>query len=98
MTTQKLRDYEIVIILSPEASEAEVEQSNQGTAEFISERGGSVEETDNWGLRRLAYPIRKFNEGNYAVTRFSLDAQGVRELGQTLDASERVLRHLIVKV
>ena len=98
MTSQKLREYEIVVILSPDASEAEVEQSHQNTAEFISGRGGSVGETDNWGLRRLAYPIKKFHEGNYAVTRFSLDPKGVQELGQNLEASERVLRHLIVRV
>ena len=49
MISQKLREYEIVVILSPDASEAEVEQSHQSTAEFISGRGGSVGETDNWG-------------------------------------------------
>ena len=98
MTTQKLREYEIVVILSPEASESEVEESHQGTASFIEGRGGTVGETDRWGLRRLAYPIRKFQEGNYAVTRFSLDPEGALELARRLDASERVLRHLIVKV
>ena len=98
MTTSKLREYEIVVILSPEASEAEVEESHKGTADFITGRGGSVGETDVWGLKRLAYPTRKFHEGNYAVTRFSLDPQGAKELAERLDASERVLRHLIVRV
>ncbi len=98
LTTTKLRDYEIVVILSPEASEAEVAEAHESTASFITERGGSVGETDLWGLKRLAYPIRKFHEGNYAVTRFSLDPQGAHDLALRLDASERVLRHLIVRV
>lgn len=86
------------MILSPEASDAEVEEANQQTASFITERGGSTVNTDNWGLRRLAYPIKKFTEGNYAVTRFTLDATAAEELGRTLEMSQQVLRHLIVKV
>jgi small subunit ribosomal protein S6 len=98
LASDKPRDYELVVILSPEASEAEMDVANQGTASFITERGGSVGDTDSWGLRRLAYPIKKFQEGNYAVTRFTLDPQGAHDLGQTLETSEQVLRHLIVKV
>lgn len=98
MAAEKPRDYELVVILSPEASDAEVDESHQGTASFITERGGTVGDPDKWGLRRLAYPIKKFNEGNYAVTRFTLNPQGALELGHTLEASESVLRHLIVKV
>jgi small subunit ribosomal protein S6 len=98
LATDKPRDYELVVILSPDATEAEVDGSNQGTATFITERGGSVGETNNWGLRRLAYPIKKFQEGNYAVTRFTLNPQGALALGQSLETSEQVLRHLIVKV
>ena len=98
MAADKSRDYELVVILSPEATEAEVTESHESTATFITERGGDVSEPDLWGMRRLAYPIQKFNEGNYAVTRFSLDPQGANDLGHTLDASERILRHLIVRV
>jgi len=98
LAPDKSRDYELVVILSPEATEAEVDGSNQSTATFITERGGTVGETNSWGLRRLAYPIKKFAEGNYAVTRFSLDPQGAQDLGHTLETSEQILRHLIVKV
>ena len=86
------------MILSPEASETEIDEANQHTASFIAERGGSTVNTDTWGLRRLAYPIKKFTEGNYEVTRFTLGPEATEELGRTLEMSEQVLRHLIVKV
>ncbi len=95
MTVQRLREYELVMILSPEASDDEIAASVELWANYITERGGSVSEQDVWGLRRLAYPIRRFVEGNYVLTRFEMDAAHVRELDRTMNASEDVLRHLV---
>ncbi len=98
MVAQRLRDYEIVIILSPEATDEEVEATMERMTNFITEHGGSVSEQDNWGVRRLAYSIRRFLEGNYILVRFTLDAKDILELDRSLVASEIVLRHLATKV
>lgn len=95
MTIQRLREYELVMILSPEASDDEITASVERWANYITERGGSVSEQDVWGLRRLAYPIRRFVEGNYVLTRFEMDAANIKELDRTINASEDVLRHLV---
>ena len=96
LTTQRLRDYELVMVLSPELGDEEVAATAERVTGFVTERGGSVVDQENWGLRRLAYPIRNFQEGNYILARFTLDSQDVRELDRTLTASQDLLRHLVM--
>ena len=86
------------MILSPEASEEEVSSTVERVDSFIADRGGTVANHDNWGVRRLAYPIRKFQEGNYVLARFELNPQATVELNDNLKASEDILRHLVTKV
>ena len=95
MTTQRQREYELVVVLTPEAAEAEAAVSVDRVAGFISDRGGTVSVRESWGVRRLAYPIQNYREGNYFLMRFELDAGETRELNQTLQASQEVLRHLV---
>ena len=97
MVAQRLRDYEIVFILTPEANEGEVEAAIERISTFVSDRGGSFGEHEIWGLRRLAYPINKFMEGIYVLAHFSLDASDVLELERSLTTSEDVIRHLVTK-
>ena len=98
MVISRVRDYELVMVLTPEASEDQATAIVERVANFIAENGGSVSEQQNWGVRRLAYPIRRFQEGNYVLTRFAMEAGDVLELDRTLKASEDVLRHLLTKV
>ena len=95
MATQRQREYELVVVLTPEAAEAEAAVSVDRVAGFIADRGGSVSVRESWGVRRLAYPIQNYREGNYFLMRFELDAGETRELDQTLQASQDVLRHLV---
>ena len=97
MVAQRLRDYEIVFILTPEANEDEVEAAVERISAFVTDRGGSFGEHEVWGLRRLAYPINKFMEGIYVLANFSLDASDLLELERSLTTSEDVIRHLITK-
>lgn len=97
MVAQRLRDYEIVFILTPEANEGEVEAAIERISAFVNDRGGSFGEHEIWGLRRLAYPINKFMEGIYVLAHFSLDASDVLELERSLTTSEDVIRHLVTK-
>ncbi len=93
-----MRDYELVLIISPEVAEEEVPNTLEKVNEVITSRGGAVVDTNHWGRRKLAYPIKRFTEGNYVLTRFQLEPELVREVEETLKVSEEVLRHLIVKI
>ena len=94
---QRTRDYELVMILSPEATEDEVASTVERVEGQITDKGGTVSEREDWGVRRLAYPIRKFAEGNYLLRRFEAESSAVGDLNQSLRASEDVLRYLVIK-
>lgn len=92
-----MRDYELVMVLSPEVDEEGEAGIVERVTRFITERGGSLVNQEHWGTRRLAYPIQKFKEGKYVVTRFAFDPSSARELEANLKTSGQVLRHLLVK-
>lgn len=97
-----LRDYELVVVLNPTLPREAAEASWQRIKGLVVERGGSVSQEEQWGTRRLAYPIRKvgqtFTEGAYVLGRFKMDAAQARRLEESLRLMEEVLRFLLVKV
>jgi small subunit ribosomal protein S6 len=93
-----LRDYELVVIISPEVSEEEVPAAIERLSEAIVRRGGEVKEVNRWGRRKLAYPIKRHLEGTYVVTQLRLEPTRTGELEAGLQISEEVIRHLLVRV
>ncbi len=94
----QLRDYELVLVISPEVAEEEFEAALNNVSRFIVGKGGVISDIERWGKRRLAYPIRHFVEGNYVLTRFKLKPVSGKELEASLRISEEVLRHLLVRL
>jgi small subunit ribosomal protein S6 len=93
-----VRDYELVVVVSPEGGDEGFPGTVDRINGFIQERGGEIKNVDPWGRRRLAYPIRRFQEGYYSVTQFASEPQNIRPLEANLDLAEDVLRHLVVKL
>ena len=93
-----MRDYELVSIISPEVDEEGISKMIEKLDKSISSRGGTVSETNNWGKKKLAYPLKKFMEGNYVLTRFKLEPKSINEVEAEIKASEDILRHLVVKL
>jgi small subunit ribosomal protein S6 len=93
-----MHDYELVAIISPEVDEDEVAKIVDRMTQSIGSRGGAVEEVKNWGKRRLAYPVRKFMEGDYVLARFKLMPRSVKDLESEIGTFGDVLRYLVVKV
>jgi small subunit ribosomal protein S6 len=93
-----MHDYELVAIISPEVDEDGVSKIVEKVTQSINSRGGAVEETKNWGKRRLAYPVRRFMEADYILARFKLLPKSVKELEREIDALGDILRYLVVKV
>jgi small subunit ribosomal protein S6 len=87
----------MVVILNPEIGDDSIEASLERLNLGVTSRGGEITETNHWGRRRLAYPIKRFMEGNYVVTQIKLDPALVPELESSLRISEEVIRHMIVK-
>lgn len=96
--TKQLRDYELVLIISPEVKEGELEANVDSITRFITGKGGVVSSVDHWGKKKLAYPIKRFMEGYYVLVRLKMEPKSIKEFEANLRISEEVLRHLLVKL
>ena len=92
-----LRDYEVIVVLSPEIGDDVIEGSIEKVQQSITSRGGEIKEMKHWGRRRLAYPIKRHMEGNYIENQVRLDPEQISALEANFRISEEVIRHLIVK-
>ena len=92
------RQYELVYILAPTATDAEVETLQGEFDGHIQTLGGAVESTDLWGRRKLAYAIGRFKEGIYVVQLIRGPGVMISELGRRLRVRDQVLRYLTVRV
>jgi small subunit ribosomal protein S6 len=93
-----LRDYELVLIVNPEMSDEALDATIEKVSRLITGRGGVLTDTQKWGKRKLAYPIKRLLEGNYVLLKCKMKPASSRELEATLRISEEVVRHLLVKV
>jgi len=93
-----LRDYELMVIISPDVSEEDIPGTIDKVSDFITSRGGTITEVDHWGKRKLAYPIARFREGDYVLSRFKFNPGMTAELEANLKISEMILRHLLVRL
>jgi small subunit ribosomal protein S6 len=90
--------YELIYIVSPEVSDEELPQVIEKMSQSVNSAGGNVVEVTRWGRKRMAYPIRRFSEGNYVFNKIELEPVKVKDIEANLRLSNEVLRHLMVKV
>jgi len=93
-----MRNYELVFIVHPSVDEDGLTSVIDRIKSLIDRVGGNVVSVDQWGVRRLAYPIQDQWEGQYVLTQLELDPQQVSELEHDLGLIEPVMRHLIVRL
>ena len=90
-----MTNYELMFIIDP-AIEDEKKDAAVETVKGIIEADGTVGNVDVWGMRKLAYPIQKKNEGYYVVVEFQASSELPKELDRRLKISDVVMRHLII--
>ena len=95
---KKLRDYELVVIISPEVAKEAADGIVDGVSRYITDNGGTVSAVEPWGKKRLAYPIKHFLEGSYILIRFKMQPKFSKQLEASLRISEDVLRHLLINL
>lgn len=98
MEANQLRDYELVVIISPQVADEDVPAALEKVGQSITDRGGTITEVNQWGRRKLAYPIKRFLEGNYVLTQFKIEPKMTAELEASLRLAEDILRHLLVRL
>ncbi|MDO8885597.1 30S ribosomal protein S6 [Candidatus Oleimmundimicrobium sp.] len=92
-----MRNYELMVIvdstLDAETSEKVITKINK----LIEKNGGKVSKSEKWGRKKLAYPIKKYNEGDYHLVTFEGESETVSELERVLRITDQILRIMIVK-
>jgi len=89
--------YELMVILDPEIDERTVAPSLDKFLGVIRNDGGTIENVDIWGRRRLAYEIQKKSEGIYAVVNFTATSAATQELDRQLNLSEQIMRTKVLR-
>lgn len=92
-----LRQYEVMVILDPDLDERTVAPSLDTYLNVVRQSGGTVENVDIWGKRRLAYEINKKSEGIYAVIDMTAEPAAVKELDRQLTLNESVVRTKVIR-
>jgi small subunit ribosomal protein S6 len=92
-----MRAYEVMVILDPSLEERTIEPSLDKYLNVVRKDGGSVENVDVWGRRRLAYEVNKNAEGIYAVVTLNAEPATVKELDRQLGLNESVLRTKVLR-
>jgi small subunit ribosomal protein S6 len=92
-----LRRYEIVYISAPNTVEDDLHKLTSQIEHIVAERGGKVTKTDNWGRRKLAYRIGKFDEGIYTFVHVEGSGQEIAEVERRLRVTDFIIRHLTVR-
>jgi small subunit ribosomal protein S6 len=91
------RDYELGFILNPEVSEEQTRAILERIERIVKNYDGQVVKVNQWGRRRLAYPIEHHRDGFYVFIDMILTPETVLELDRTLKVSEEVMRHLVTR-
>jgi small subunit ribosomal protein S6 len=94
---EALRAYEVVVILDPATDERTVAPSLDKYLNVIRKDGGTVDNVDIWGRRRLAYDIKKQSEGIYAVVNMTAESATAKELDRQLGLNESILRTKLLR-
>jgi small subunit ribosomal protein S6 len=91
-----LNEYELLYIVSPRVPADDVANAIERVNALVTAQGGEVLSVDNWGRRRLAYPIRQYFEGTYVLMTLKMPPTGAVGIEAGLRLSEEVIRHLLI--
>ena len=94
LVNSMLNHYETVFILTPVLSDVQMKEAVEKFKAILTENGGTITNEENWGLRKLAYPIQKKSTGFYSLLQFDADPSIVAKLELQFRRDERVLRFL----
>lgn len=93
-----MRTYEQLFIVNTAAAETDVDALIEQLNGIIKASGGNVDKTDKWGVRKLAYRVKRQSEGLYILLAFTCGAQAVRELERRLRVADIVLKFITVRM
>lgn len=91
-----MNQYEIAVLYHPDL-EVDLSKAEEKVTKIITSNGGKITATDNWGKRKLAYPIKKQEHGIYVFYTVDMPGEGVNKVEATLNITDEVIRYLITR-
>jgi len=98
MATDNLQNYELMVIFTPVLAEDDYKNAQKKYSDFIKDNGGQIVHQDAWGLRSLAYPIKKKTTGLYCVVEFTAPAELNAKMEIQMNRDENIMRHMITRL
>jgi small subunit ribosomal protein S6 len=92
------RQYELVYIVSPDASEQDIADLHTQVEQIVQRFNGTLDKTENWGRRKLAYEIGRAREGTYVVETITGTGELMKEIDRRLRVTDTIIRHLAVRI
>ena len=92
-----MNKYEAMYIVTPEMEDEAIKGVIEKFSGIITANGGEIEKTDEWGRKKLAYPIDYKNEGYYVLVNFAAAPELPRELERNFRNDESILRYMVVR-
>ncbi len=92
-----MRPYETMFVLKPDLEEEQLNSLIERSSQVITTQGGTIDNVDRWGKRRLAYEVEGFREGYYVIIRFQGGPALASELDRTFRITDEVMRHVILR-
>ncbi len=92
-----MRKYETLFILEPSLDEEALKAGVEKFKGVIENGGGTIDNVDDWGKRKLAYEIKKVNEGFYTLINFTSGTELPKELDRVFRITDGVVRHMIIR-
>ncbi len=92
-----MRNYETLLILDPDIAEEDIDKEIEKIKGYVEESDGNIVELDKWGVRRLAYAIRKKRQGFYVLIKFAANPPSIQGVDSSFKLDESILRYIIVK-
>ncbi len=93
-----MRRYELMLVMRPDVADDRAQAVIDRTTRTVAGAGGQIAKVSPWGRRRLAYPIDGFREGSYHIVLFDGPAEVVAEIERSLNITEEVMRHMVVRI
>ena len=91
-----MNNYETIIIVNSNLEEAVIKSTIEKVTDLIAKHG-KVESTEEWGKKKLAYPIKKQAEGYYVLVNFTSNPEFIDELDRVYNITDEVIKHIVVK-
>jgi small subunit ribosomal protein S6 len=91
-----MNQYEVAVLYDPDL-EIDLDKAEKRVLKIFTDNGGEVKKTDNWGKRKLAYPIKRNESAVYVFYTVDMPGENVRKVESTLNITDEVIRYLIVR-